>query len=43
MRRFGLAHELVGADVLVVSEAASFVTGHARAAHGGFLVNGVNL
>jgi NAD(P)-dependent dehydrogenase (short-subunit alcohol dehydrogenase family) len=42
MRRFGRAEELVGAAVLLASDAASFITGQCIAVDGGFLASGVN-
>ncbi len=42
MGRFGKAEELVGAAVLLASEAASFITGQCIAVDGGFLASGVN-
>ena len=42
MKRFGKAEELVGAAVLLASDAASFITGQAIAVDGGFLCSGVN-
>ncbi|MBZ5601194.1 MAG: SDR family oxidoreductase [Acidobacteriia bacterium] len=42
MQRFGKAEELVGAAVLLASDAASFITGHCIAVDGGFLASGVN-
>lgn len=42
MRRFGKAEELVGAAVLLASDAASFITGQCLAVDGGFLASGVN-
>ncbi len=42
MRRFGQAEELVGAAVLLASDAASFITGQCIAVDGGFLASGVN-
>jgi NAD(P)-dependent dehydrogenase (short-subunit alcohol dehydrogenase family) len=42
MRRFGRLEELVGAAVFLVSDAATFVTGHVLAVDGGFLASGVN-
>lgn len=40
--RFGQAEELVGAAVLLASDAASFITGQCIAVDGGFLASGVN-
>ncbi len=42
MRRFGRPEELVGAAVLLASEAASFITGQCIVVDGGFLASGVN-
>jgi NAD(P)-dependent dehydrogenase (short-subunit alcohol dehydrogenase family) len=42
MKRFGLADELVGAAILLSSEAASFITGSVVIVDGGFLASGVN-
>ncbi|HLU47846.1 MAG TPA: glucose 1-dehydrogenase [Planctomycetota bacterium] len=42
MRRFGDAHELIGAAVLLASDAASFITGETITVDGGFLASGVN-
>ncbi len=42
MRRFGKLDELVGAAVLLASDAASFLTGQVLAVDGGFLASGVN-
>ncbi|MGH9610576.1 MAG: SDR family NAD(P)-dependent oxidoreductase [Bryobacteraceae bacterium] len=42
MRRFGHPEELVGAAVLLASEAASFITGQCIVVDGGFLASGVN-
>lgn len=42
MGRFGKAEELVGAAVLLASDAASFITGQCLAVDGGFLASGVN-
>ena len=42
MGRFGQAKELVGAAVLLASDAASFITGQCIAVDGGFLASGVN-
>jgi NAD(P)-dependent dehydrogenase (short-subunit alcohol dehydrogenase family) len=42
MARFGNSEELVGAAVLLASDAASFITGQCLAVDGGFLASGVN-
>lgn len=42
MGRFGQAEELVGAAVLLASDAASYITGQCIAVDGGFLCSGVN-
>jgi NAD(P)-dependent dehydrogenase (short-subunit alcohol dehydrogenase family) len=42
MARFGNAQELIGAAVLLASDAASFITGQCIAVDGGFLASGVN-
>lgn len=42
MRRFGKLEELVGAAVLLASDAASYVTGHLLVVDGGMLASGVN-
>lgn len=42
MHRFGKARELVGAAVLLASDAASFITGQWIAVDGGYLASGVN-
>lgn len=42
MLRFGRPEELVGAAVLLASDAATFMTGTAIAVDGGFLASGVN-
>jgi NAD(P)-dependent dehydrogenase (short-subunit alcohol dehydrogenase family) len=42
MQRFGETRELVGAAILLASEAASFITGQCIAVDGGFLASGVN-
>jgi NAD(P)-dependent dehydrogenase (short-subunit alcohol dehydrogenase family) len=42
MKRYGNAEEVVGAAILLASEAASFMTGSAVIVDGGFLASGVN-
>jgi NAD(P)-dependent dehydrogenase (short-subunit alcohol dehydrogenase family) len=42
MKRFGKAEELIGAAVLLASDAASYITGECIAVDGGFLASGVN-
>ena len=42
MKRFGKIPELVGAAVLLASDAASFITGQCISVDGGFLASGVN-
>ncbi len=42
MKRFGNAEEIVGAAILLASDAASFMTGSAVIVDGGFLASGVN-
>lgn len=42
MGRFGRTEELVGAAVLLASDAASFITGQCITVDGGFLASGVN-
>jgi|SRR5579862_143655 len=42
MARFGRPEELIGAAVLLASDAASFITGQCLAVDGGFLASGVN-
>jgi NAD(P)-dependent dehydrogenase (short-subunit alcohol dehydrogenase family) len=42
MKRFGCPHELVGAAVLLSSDAASYITGQCLVVDGGFLASGVN-
>ena len=40
--RFGQQHELIGAAILLSSDAASFITGQCITVDGGFLASGVN-
>lgn len=42
MKRFGNPDELIGAAVLLASDAASFITGQCIVVDGGFLASGVN-
>jgi NAD(P)-dependent dehydrogenase (short-subunit alcohol dehydrogenase family) len=42
IRRFGKPEELIGAAVLLASDAASFITGQCITVDGGFLASGVN-
>jgi len=42
MKRFGCSEELIGAAVLLASDAASFITGQCLVVDGGFLASGVN-
>lgn len=42
MKRFGKPEELVGAALLLASDAASFITGQCIVVDGGFLCSGVN-
>jgi NAD(P)-dependent dehydrogenase (short-subunit alcohol dehydrogenase family) len=42
IRRFGRPEELIGAAVLLASDAASFITGQCITVDGGFLASGVN-
>jgi NAD(P)-dependent dehydrogenase (short-subunit alcohol dehydrogenase family) len=42
MKRFGSADEVVGAAILLASEAAGFMTGSVVVVDGGFLASGVN-
>jgi len=42
MGRFGQAEELLGAAILLASDAASYITGACIAVDGGFLASGVN-
>jgi NAD(P)-dependent dehydrogenase (short-subunit alcohol dehydrogenase family) len=42
MGRFGKSDELLGATILLASDAASFITGQCITVDGGFLASGVN-
>jgi len=42
MDRFGRSEELIGAAILLASDAASFITGQCITVDGGFLASGVN-
>ena len=42
MDRFGQSEELIGAAILLSSDAASYITGQSIAVDGGFLASGVN-
>src|SRR6516225_4801785 len=42
MKRFGCAEELIGAAVLLASDAASYIAGQCVVVDGGFLASGVN-
>jgi NAD(P)-dependent dehydrogenase (short-subunit alcohol dehydrogenase family) len=42
LRRFGRPDELVGATVLLASDAASYIIGHCIVIDGGMLATGVN-
>jgi NAD(P)-dependent dehydrogenase (short-subunit alcohol dehydrogenase family) len=42
MSRFGQTKELIGAAILLASDAASFITGQCISVDGGFLASGVN-
>lgn len=42
MKRFGSAEEVIGAAILLASDAASFITGQCIVVDGGFLASGVN-
>jgi NAD(P)-dependent dehydrogenase (short-subunit alcohol dehydrogenase family) len=42
MKRFGQTEELIGAAILLASDASSFITGDCIAVDGGFLCSGVN-
>jgi NAD(P)-dependent dehydrogenase (short-subunit alcohol dehydrogenase family) len=42
MKRFGCPEEVVGAAILLASDAASFITGQCIVVDGGFLASGVN-
>ncbi len=42
MKRFGQINEVVGAAILLCSDAASFITGQCISVDGGFLASGVN-
>lgn len=42
MQRFGKPEELIGAAVMLASDAASYITGQSIAVDGGFLASGVN-
>jgi NAD(P)-dependent dehydrogenase (short-subunit alcohol dehydrogenase family) len=42
MHRFGKPEEVIGAALLLASDAASFITGQCIAVDGGYLASGVN-
>jgi NAD(P)-dependent dehydrogenase (short-subunit alcohol dehydrogenase family) len=42
MKRFGKTEELIGAAILLASDASSFINGQCISVDGGFLASGVN-
>jgi NAD(P)-dependent dehydrogenase (short-subunit alcohol dehydrogenase family) len=42
MKRFGQTEELIGAAILLASDASKFITGQCIGVDGGFLASGVN-